>query len=184
MFTPIVTVPLLSLTSFYTIDTVTLVWNTKKLVTYTLPFNSPSLRKASRSNPHALFSNCMQNDVTSVHHSRSKTNKCILLRPTNNKDMKWDSCIQLLFSCRNWSAKKQMYTTETYQNPFAPSASSEWKFSVILVTSCQPFNITNWRRSNILFLFVFYLRVNSIKFYFLPLNSIKLSLFTANSVMN
>ena len=106
MFTPIVTVPLLSLTSFYTIDTVTLVWNTKKLVTYTLPFNSPSLRKASRSNPHALFSNCMQNDVTSVHHSRSKTNKCILLRPTNNKDMKWDSCIQLLFSCRNWSAKK------------------------------------------------------------------------------
>ena len=29
--------------------------------------HSPSLQKASRSNPHPIFSNCTQNDVMSVH---------------------------------------------------------------------------------------------------------------------
>ena len=29
--------------------------------------HSPSLQKASRSNPHPLFSNCVQNDIMSVH---------------------------------------------------------------------------------------------------------------------
>ena len=30
--------------------------------------HSPSLRKTSRSNPRPIFSNCMRNNVTSVHH--------------------------------------------------------------------------------------------------------------------
>ena len=33
---------------------------------FTTSLNSPSLQKASRSNPHPTFSNCRRNDVTSV----------------------------------------------------------------------------------------------------------------------
>ena len=37
--------------------------------------HSPSLRKASRSNPRPLFSNCMQNYVTSVHCATTVSGK-------------------------------------------------------------------------------------------------------------
>ena len=49
---------------------------------FRLTKHSPSLRKASCSNPRPIFSNCMQNDITLVRHcltSFRKKNNCILL---------------------------------------------------------------------------------------------------------
>ena len=57
--------------------------------------HSPSLQKASHSNPHPLFSNCMQNDVTSVHccwSSFRKKNNCILLTNCSKMSMKCLLC--------------------------------------------------------------------------------------------
>ena len=79
---------------------------------FRLTIHSPSLQKASRSNLHPIFSNCMQSDITQVPFCLTIFSKKQLYTTAEFADQPIGTCIcrQFSNSCLHWPILLLFYT--------------------------------------------------------------------------